>query len=121
MPSALFDYQVAIVEWAVRKGRAAALADCGLGKTAMGLTWAENVARHADKPVRALVAMAQIAQAMPAQLSSTAQDLARGKPSEIDHLNGFIVRRGAELGVATPVNQAMQALVKLAETARDYG
>ncbi len=69
----------------------------------------------------ALVAMAQIAQAMPAQLSSTAQDMARGKPSEIDHLNGFIVRRGAELGVATPVNQAMQALVKLAETARDYG
>jgi 2-dehydropantoate 2-reductase len=66
----------------------------------------------------ALAAMAQIAQAMPAQRSSTAQDLARGRPTEIDHLNGFIVRRGAELGVPTPVNQALQALVRLAEAAR---
>ena len=37
----------------------------------------------------------RIAAAMPAQLSSTAQDMARGKPSEIDHLNGFVARRGA--------------------------
>ena len=54
--------------------------------------------------------------AMPAQLSSTAQDMARGKPSEIDHLNGFVARRGAELGVATPANQALHALVKLVES-----
>ena len=59
-----------------------------------------------------------IATAMPAQFSSTAQDLARGKPTEIDHLNGFVVRRGAELGVATPVNQTLHALVKLAEAGR---
>lgn len=63
----------------------------------------------------ALVAMESIAVRMPAQRSSTAQDLARGKPTEIDHLNGFVARRGAELGVATPVNQALHALVKLAE------
>jgi 2-dehydropantoate 2-reductase len=63
----------------------------------------------------ALAAMEAIAVRMPLQRSSTAQDLARGKPSEIDHLNGFVVRRGAELGVATPVNQALHALVKLAE------
>lgn len=63
----------------------------------------------------ALAAMKSIATRMPAQRSSTAQDLARGKPTEIDHLNGFIVRRGEALGVATPVNQAMHALVKLAE------
>ena len=49
------------------------------------------------------------------QLSSTAQDMARGKPSEIDHLNGFVVRRGRELGIATPANQALHALVKLVE------
>ena len=48
----------------------------------------------------ALEAMRRIAGAMPAQLSSTAQDMARGKPSEIDHLNGFVARRGAALGVA---------------------
>jgi 2-dehydropantoate 2-reductase len=47
--------------------------------------------------------------------SSTAQDLERGKPTEIDALNGFVVRRGAELGVPTPVNQALVALVKLRE------
>lgn len=47
--------------------------------------------------------------------SSTAQDLARGKRTEIDSLNGYIVRRGAELGVGTPVNFALHALVKLIE------
>ena len=62
-----------------------------------------------------LAAMEGIAGAMPAQFSSTAQDMARSKPSEIDHLNGFVVRRGRELGVATPANQALLALVKLVE------
>ena len=52
---------------------------------------------------------------MPNQMSSTAQDLARGKPSEIDFLNGYVVRMGAELGVPTPTNQALQVMVKLAE------
>ena len=69
----------------------------------------------------ALEAMRRIAGAMPAQLSSTAQDMARGKPSEIDHLNGFVARRGAALGVATPANQALHALVKLVESARNAG
>ena len=62
-----------------------------------------------------LQAMERIAIAMPAQLSSTAQDMARRKPSEIDHLNGFIARRGCELGVAVPINQTLTALVKLVE------
>jgi 2-dehydropantoate 2-reductase len=56
-----------------------------------------------------------IANSMPNQYSSTAQDLARGKLSEIDHLNGFIVRRGRALGVATPVNLTMLTLVRLIE------
>lgn len=54
---------------------------------------------------------------MPNQMSSTAQDLARGKPSEIDFLNGHVVRKGAELGIPTPTNQALQVMVKLAEHA----
>jgi 2-dehydropantoate 2-reductase len=58
----------------------------------------------------------KIADAMPTQYSSTAQDLARGKPTEIDHLNGFVVRRGEALGVATPANRALHALVKLLES-----
>ena len=52
---------------------------------------------------------------MPNQKSSTAQDLARGKPSEIDFLNGYVVSKGAELGIATPTNHALQLMVKLAE------
>ena len=47
--------------------------------------------------------------------SSTSQDLERGKRTEIDALNGFVVRRGAELGVPTPANQSLVALVKLRE------
>jgi len=68
-----------------------------------------------------MAAMERIAGAMPAQLSSTAQDLARGKRSEIDHLNGTVVRLGAQHGIATPVNQALYALVKLVESARQPG
>ncbi len=60
-------------------------------------------------------AVTYIAVAMAGQKSSTAQDMARHKPTEIDHLNGFIVRRGLELGVPTPVNQTLYALVKLVE------
>ena len=56
-----------------------------------------------------------IARAMPTQKSSTAQDLARAKPSEIDHLNGYVVRRGEALGIATPANRALWSLVKLLE------
>jgi len=48
-------------------------------------------------------------------VSSTAQDLARGKRTEIDALNGYVARRGAELGVPAPVNQTLHALVKLVE------
>ena len=47
--------------------------------------------------------------------SSTAQDIARGKRTEIDALNGFVARRGTELGVPTPVNHTLYALVKLLE------
>jgi 2-dehydropantoate 2-reductase len=57
----------------------------------------------------------KISETMANATSSTAQDLARGKRTEIDSLNGYLVRRGAELGVATPVNQTLHALVKLLE------
>jgi 2-dehydropantoate 2-reductase len=47
--------------------------------------------------------------------SSTAQDLARHKRTEIDSLNGYVVRRGIERGVPTPVNKTLYALVKQLE------
>lgn len=53
---------------------------------------------------------------MPGQRSSTAQDLARGRRSEIDHLNGYIVRKGLEFGVPTPVNRTLHSLVRALET-----
>ncbi|TAL99726.1 MAG: 2-dehydropantoate 2-reductase [Paraburkholderia sp.] len=66
------------------------------------------------------VAVRRIAETMPGQYSSTAQDLARGKRSEIDHLNGFVVRRGTALGVPTPANRLLHTLVRLIEDkARD--
>jgi 2-dehydropantoate 2-reductase len=61
----------------------------------------------------------RLGKAMPAALSSTAQDLVRGKPTEIDSLNGYVSRRGEELGIETPVNRALQTLVKLREGPRD--
>ena len=62
-------------------------------------------------------AACSLADSMPEATSSTAQDLARGKPSEIDHLNGFVFRRGQALGVPTPVNRTLHALVRLLERA----
>ncbi|HEY1939536.1 MAG TPA: 2-dehydropantoate 2-reductase [Candidatus Angelobacter sp.] len=47
--------------------------------------------------------------------SSTAQDIHRGRRTEIDSLNGYIARRGRELGIATPVNQTLHSLMKLLE------
>lgn len=58
MPSFLFDFQADMVDWAIRKGRAAIFADCGLGKTPMGLTWASNVVRKTDRPVLYLTPLA---------------------------------------------------------------
>ena len=60
-------------------------------------------------------AVRRIAETMPSQYSSTAQDLMRGKPTEIDHLNGYVVRRGEALGVPTPANRVLWAVVKLVE------
>ncbi len=84
-----------------------AVAEC------LAVARAEGVELPADswQRVRAL------ADAMPTQQSSTAQDLARGRRSEIDHLNGYIVRRGEALGVPTPVNRTLHALVRLLEPA----
>lgn len=58
LPDFLFPFQRALVGWAVRKGRAAIFAGCGLGKTPMQLAWAENVVRRADRPVLILTPLA---------------------------------------------------------------
>jgi 2-dehydropantoate 2-reductase len=60
-----------------------------------------------------------VADALAQQYSSTAQDVLRGKPTEIDALNGFVAARGAALGIDVPVNRTLFALVKLREAGDD--
>jgi 2-dehydropantoate 2-reductase len=52
---------------------------------------------------------------MAGQRSSTAQDIARGKRTEIDHLNGLLTRLGVAHGIPTPTHQALYSLIKLLE------
>jgi 2-dehydropantoate 2-reductase len=72
-----------------------------------------------ESPQAGLAGALKIATQMSGAISSTGQDLMRGKRTEIDSLNGYISRRGAELGVPTPVNHALYALVKLAEESNE--
>ena len=61
----------------------------------------------------------KLAETLDEATSSTAQDVGRGKRTEIDSLNGYIVRRGRELGIPTPINLTLFALVKLLEGRSD--
>src|SRR5277367_2124936 len=88
------DLMVRVVEECIAVGRAAGVRTPGPGFTEKWLT-----------------ALGKLSDAF----SSTAQDLARGKRTEIESLNGYIVRRGADLGIPTPNNFALYALVKLLE------
>jgi len=47
----LFGWQRRVVQWALKRGRAALFEDCGLGKTAQQLEWARHVARHTGRGV----------------------------------------------------------------------
>lgn len=58
MPDSLFDFQSHLLEWAMRKGRAAIFADCGLGKTLQELVFAENVVRKTNKNTLILAPLA---------------------------------------------------------------
>jgi 2-dehydropantoate 2-reductase len=52
---------------------------------------------------------------MVGQRSSTAQDLSRGRKTEIDQFNGEIVRRAARLAIDVPINNGLWTMVKIAE------
>lgn len=58
VPDFLFDFQKYLVDWSLKKGRAAIFADCGLGKTPMQLVWAKNVQMKTKKPVLILTPLA---------------------------------------------------------------
>jgi hypothetical protein len=57
-PNFLYDFQQSLLDWAIRKGRAAIFADCGLGKTPLQLAWAENVVRETSGKVLILTPLA---------------------------------------------------------------
>lgn len=73
---------------------------------------AEGVTLSEDATIAAALALGG---KMTEARSSTAQDLARHKRTEMDSLNGYIVRRGREHGIETPVNKTLYALVKQLE------
>jgi 2-dehydropantoate 2-reductase len=85
------------------------VAECRAVAAAEGVTLPEGV----EDAVR------RIGETMPGQTSSTAQDLARGRRSEIDHLNGLVVRLGEAHGVPTPANRVLHVLVRLVEKKAD--
>ncbi len=62
IPDFLFPFQVRLVDWAIRRGRAAIFADCGMGKTPMQLVWAQNVHIKTGKPVLIISPLAVSAQ-----------------------------------------------------------
>jgi 2-dehydropantoate 2-reductase len=68
-----------------------------------------------EDPKAAIEGAFLIGQQMSGTRSSTAQDMARGKRTEIDSLNGYIARLGSELSVPVPVNHTLYTLVKLQE------
>jgi 2-dehydropantoate 2-reductase len=81
---------------------------------------AEAVARAEGVPLPAedfVAAAWRLADSMSEAFSSTAQDIERGKRTEIDSLNGYVTRRGLALAIPTPVNQTLHALVKLLQEA----
>ena len=101
-------YGKTVVGEGVRDVMRDVVAECQAVAMAEGV----QVAGDVDATIR------KIFETMPTQFSSTAQDLARGKRSEIDFLNGLIVQRGEALGIATPANRVLWALVKLMEGKR---
>jgi hypothetical protein len=58
VPELLFPFQRDLTKWAIRKGKAAIWAGCGLGKTLMQLSWADQVSRYTGKPVLILAPLA---------------------------------------------------------------
>lgn len=61
-PDWLFDFQQALVDWAIWKGRSALFCDCGMGKTPMQLVWAQNIIQQTNRPVLIVAPLAASAQ-----------------------------------------------------------
>ena len=83
LPGFLFDFQSHLVDWSCRKGRSAIFADCGLGKTAMQLVWAEKVAKKTNNRVLILTPLA-VANQTQREAEKFGIDAKRSKAGEIE-------------------------------------
>lgn len=88
LPSFLFGFQFALDLWALRKGRAAIFADCGLGKTPIQLVWADQVVRHENRPVLILTPLAVSAQTI---TEAGKFDIEARRSSDGQHQGGIVV------------------------------
>jgi 2-dehydropantoate 2-reductase len=78
----------------------------------VALAEAKGVRIAMPDPVEAVLRFGDL---MPLTMSSTAQDMERGRPTEIEYLNGYVVRECDARGLPAPVNRTLYALVKLKE------
>lgn len=79
--------------------------ECMAVASALGVTIPDDILKR----------ILALPESMPNQYSSTAQDLARNKSTEIEYLNGYVVRKGAELSIPVPANLALLVMVRLLE------
>lgn len=86
----MFDWQKQVVEWAIKKGRAALFEECGLGKTLQQLEWAHQVSIYTQKPVLILTPLAVAKQTESEALKFGYQAKVVSDESEITGLGIFI-------------------------------
>lgn len=101
LPDVLFDFQKALVEWALLKGRAAIFADCGMGKTPMLLVWADNVVRHTNGSVLVLTPLAVAGQIV-REAEKFGIDVQRSRDGK--HGKGIIITNYERLHLFDPKN-----------------
>lgn len=100
----------------VRNGELSAL-EPGRELVAMAVSEAVEVARakgitlEGDPLERCLT----VAQSTAENISSMLQDVIARRPTEVDVINGAIVREGERLGIPTPVNRALLKMIKVIE------
>ncbi len=101
IPDCMFDFQKALTEWAILKGRAAIFADCGMGKTLMELVWADNVVRKTNGNVLILTPLAVSSQTIEeaAKFGIEASRCQDGK-----HGRGIVITNYERLGNFDPAN-----------------
>jgi len=105
MPEFLFDFQKALVDWALRKGKAAIFADCGLGKTPMQLVWAENIVRKTGRPVLILTPLAVGPQTI-TEAEKFGIEAQRSRDGEWDPTIGIVVTNYEKLHMFEPADFA---------------